>query len=197
MVSWSNLVIRSPAMVAGLLIVAVCVAALVTVVPAFPVNVPYSFSSTRFVNSTPETTESSTTDDSPLISYEYFCSAFPFLSPEVQSAFISEGLTCATDSQGNLIVPYQWPELANSSPGVQSIIAWGKSVSVGVLQATVTTTALLPPVTLPHVEVVSATSTVKETLFRVATVPSLIILAVVLAGVAVCLVLQRRRKHSS
>jgi hypothetical protein len=172
--------------------VAVSVAALVTVLPAFPVNIPYTFSLTHWITSTPEATALYTTDASPVISYEYFCSAFPLLSPAIQSSFISQGLTCEVDSQGNLIVPSQWTQLYSSSPAVQTIVAWGKSVSVGIPQATVTT-SLLPPVTLSHVEVISSTSTVKETLFQVATVPPIIIPIVLFAAY---LILQRKT-HAS
>lgn len=178
--------------------VAVCVVALVTVLPAFTVNVPFSFSITYLVTATPEATVSYTTDNSPLISYGYFCSAFPLLSPEIQASFISQGLTCEVDSQGNLIVPAQWTPTFYNSPAVQSIITWAKGVSCcGVPQATITSTSLLPPITFPHVELMSATSSVKEPLFQVARVPSLIILIVAFAGVALCFILERRLRHPS
>ena len=182
----------------SMVIVAVCVVALVTVLPAFTVNVPFSFSITHFDTATPEATATYTTDNSPLISYEIFCSAFSFLSPPIQQQFISQGINCQVDSQGNLMVPSQWTPTFYSSPMVQSIITWAKGVSCcGVPQATITTTSPLPPITFPHVELMSATSTVKEPLFQVARVPSLIILIVVVAGVALCFILERRRRHPS
>ncbi len=151
-------------LIVSIILAVACIAALVTSVP---VSLPYVYSYTYTSTETPRFTMTLTTSND-LISYEEFCSMYPFISPAEQQAIMDLGINCAVDSNGNLLPPPAAWDSAQSALIVQAIIAFAQGNSGPPPATTITTTTTFNPITYYRTSSLTTTSTGFAPLFHLA-----------------------------